>query len=688
MRSTYGLEGLNCASCAAKIEEKAKDIPGVMDAQIDLVGSKIYLEEEVPVDQLDTLQKIVSSIEDGVTVSREESIELEEKAELSKKFIALLVLIIAGTVLVSLYVTESVTQRILFGVLLLVAGFPVYKQSIVNISHGEVFDENFLMSIATIAAFFVGEYSEAIGVMVFYRLGEELQDLAMNRSRNSISALLKTEVTMAHRLQGDDVEDILSDKLEVGDHILIYPGETIPVDGVVINGESFLNTASMTGESKPVRVSADDEVYSGYINEDGTLTMKVEAVAADSAMARIQKMVEESSLSKAPVERWMTKFAKVYTPVVVFIALFVGLLVPLIFNQDFNTWIYRACIFLIISCPCALVLSIPLSIFAGIGRGSKDGVYIRGGDRLEAINDLDAMVFDKTGTLTDGKFDLDSIDTLDCTEEELLSYAKAAEQFSNHPIARALMEVDRGNILSVKEHREVSGQGIVAELADGGELAVGNQKLLTNLDIQPELDDFNHTTVHVALDGSYLGRLGFKDHLKTGVEESINNIQKKGLKTYLLSGDQSAIVDELATQLNFTEGKGNLYPEEKLNFVESLMDRDAKVGFVGDGLNDAPVLAKATVGIAMGDMGSDLAIASSDVVILNDDISRVNWLIDLASHTRKVTNRNITFALGTKIIVMILGVFGIANMWMAIFADVGVTLISVLYAMTLLNWDK
>lgn len=696
MQNIYTIKGLGCAHCGAKIESNVNKLPEVEEASLDLVGQRIFVEQAEHGDLSDSIQQIADQIEPGLEVYDEnKSMELieeakEEKESTLKNQLIQLGVIIAVTLIAKFILGETEYESLGFAIALLIAGGPIYLTSIRQISKGEIFDENFLMSIATIGAFIVGEYIEAIGVMTFYRIGEFLQDLAMDRSRDSISSLLETDNDISHVLRQGNIFDVDPGELIVGDHIVVRPGETIPVDGVVLQGDSFLNNAAMTGESKPERVTVKDNVFSGSINQEGTLKIEVMDEVGDSAMAKVKKLVEDSSASKAPIERWMSQFARVYTPIVVAIAVFVGLVFPLITSQAFLPWIYKACIFLVISCPCALVLSIPLSIFAGIGRASENGIYLRGGDRLEALDSVSAIGFDKTGTLTDGHFKVVDTNYLNIESRELFTLGKTVEQFSNHPIATAIMEVEEGEILSVDSHKEIAGKGIVATLSDGREIGAGNRRLMETLKVRIPETEVPQTTVWISADGELMGQIVLSDSIKDGVEEAIKKINAKNIKTYLFSGDRDALVTALGKKLSLTGAKGSLLPQDKLLELEKLMDSQDKgyVAYVGDGINDAPVLARSDIGISMGGTGSDIAIASSDVVLLNDDIRSIHWLLNLAHQTKKVTYRNIFFALGVKILIMILGLLGIANMWMALFADVGVALIAVLYSMTLLNWDK
>lgn len=709
MRAVYSLKGLTCANCAGKIEENLAQMEGVREANMDLMGQRVLLHQEEDQDLTRQIQLICDEIEPGLAVMPQAPGGASSSSQTgtcacdhdhgddhghdhdhvhdysSQEFIQVgLAVVLAALVN---FLLEGQAQTLAFGGVLLFAGFPVYRQAVRRIMAKDFFDENFLMTLATLAAFYTGEYVEAIAVMAFYRVGEAFQGLAMDRSSDSIQDLLKQDVDIAHLLRDGAQEDIDPQTLQVGDQIVVYPGDTIPIDGHIISGQSFVNNAAMTGEATPIRAEEGDEVMAGAINEEGALTVQVDRVMANSAMAKVKRLVQESSMQKSQVERWITRFSKVYTPIVVAIAAVVAFVLPLITQTPLNPWIYRAAIFLIISCPCALVLSVPLSMFAGIGRASNDGVFVRGGDRLEKVTEIDVLAFDKTGTLTDGVFKLEDVEVFSSDRARILSLAKTAEQYSNHPIAQAIMEED-GDPLPTSEHKEKAGKGILAQLDSGHVLAVGNLKLMEEEGVQVPEETSRKTQVYVALDGQALARITLADSIKPGVKEALARLREDGVETVLLSGDNDGLVQEVAQELGIDRAYGSLFPQDKLDLVSQAIDQGRHVAFAGDGINDAPVLQRSDVAIGMGGSGSDLAIESSDIVLLNDDISKIPFLFDLAQQTKKITHLNIGIALGVKILVMVLGLFGLASMWMAVFADVGVSLICVLVAMSLIKWRK
>lgn len=523
--------------------------------------------------------------------------------------------------------------------------------------------------------------------MIFYRIGEALQDMAVERSKKSIANLLETDQSYAHVWRNENWMEVEPDELQVGDKILIKPGENVPIDGMVQKGESLINNQAITGESRPVEIGVGERILAGSIAVDGTLEILVEKSRENSTMAKIQEMVDQSTMEKARVERWITRFAKIYTPIVVGIAAVIGFVVPIILQSEFSPWIYRACTFLIISCPCALMLSVPLSMYAGIGRASKEGIFIRGGDRMELMANMDGIAFDKTGTLTDGKFYIDEIQCLAGTEEELFSVAKSGEIFSNHPIGKAIMEYPLGEAYDVESHRDIAGKGIVAETSQG-RILVGNEKILEEFSIKNPLEKTQKTWVFVVLGETLLGEILLSDRIKSGVEKSLSWLQENKISTFLYSGDNDGLVQEFAQRISIDKAYGGLMPEEKLFYLGEELSKGKHIAYIGDGINDAPVLARADVGIAMGSQGSDMAISSSDIILLHDDIGKIPTLISLAKETKKVTYGNIYFALGAKIFIMILSLLGITSLWLAVFADVGVALLAVAYGTSLLRWKS
>lgn len=679
---TYELKNLNCANCAAKIEARVGDLPRVSEAKLDFISKRLVVEGDISAEEI---QQVADSIEDGVVVveknAGEKGEDEEEDGSLKKEIFAIASAIMAA--LLVQFVYKGRFQTALWGILLFAAGFDIFRNALRGIKNGEVFDENLLMSVASIAAFYIGEHSEALAVLLFYRLGEALQDYALDRATDSVESLLARDEDTAHVEKDGAVVEVAAEDVAVDDIILLRAGDTLAADGEVVEGEGHISNQHMTGESVPILAKVGADMMAGAIALDGAFKVRVTKVAGESTMAKIQGLVADARLNKGKTEAWITRFAAVYTPVVVALAVLVAVLPPLAFSGDWNTWIYKACAFLIISCPCALVLSVPLSMFAGVGRASKDGMFIKGSTSLEALADADAIAFDKTGTLTDGNFTLAQVDVLKGTEEDLLALAATAEQYSNHPIARSILEkaTPQG---TPENYRELSGKGISCTV-DGKIVAAGNDAMLQAMGVENPLQSIPKTSVYIVKDGELLGRIVFSDSVKPGVKEALKKLSGF-LKTYLFSGDKKELVDAVGKELGIDESVGGLLPGEKVEALNRALKRNEKVVYVGDGINDAPVLAKSDVGIAMGTGGSDMAIKTADVVILGDDIGRIPFLFDLSKQTRKICYGNIVFALLVKVLVVVLNMLNIAGLWLAVFADVGVSLICVTIAMSLLKY--
>ena len=576
-------------------------------------------------------------------------------------------------------------------IIYLALGYKVLWTAIRNIAHGDFFDENFLMSVATIGALCVGEYEEAILVMLLYRIGEWLQDRAVDKSRKSISDLMDIRPDYANVLQGSEWVQVDPEIVEVGTEILIKPGERVPLDGVVVDGTSRLDTAALTGESLPAEVSVGSEVHSGTINLDGLLTVRTTTISSESTAARILDLVENAAASRAKTESFITKFARYYTPVVCALAVLLAVIPPLFFSGVWADWIHRALSFLVVSCPCALVISIPLGFFGGIGCASSKGILVKGGNYLEALSKADSMAFDKTGTLTKGVFKVIAVHPEGISEEQLLELATLAESFSNHPIARSLAEeygkhVDKSR---VRDAKEIAGQGISA-VVDGRLVSCGNHKYMHTLNLSHEDCEVPGTNVHVAVDGEYAGHIVISDELKENSPQTISQLKSLGLKRLvMLTGDKEAIAATVAAQLpGLSEYNSELLPEDKVEFTKQLKDEAAegrKVAFVGDGINDAPVLTVADVGIAMGGMGSAAAVEAADIVLMNDNPLDIPLAVRIARGTMRIVKQNIWLSLGVKIAVLILAAFGIDSMILASFADTGVCLLAILNSMRALR---
>ena len=597
--------------------------------------------------------------------------------------------VLATAVLLSL--NNEWLQIALFIISYIIVGGDVVKRAVKNIFKGQVFDENFLMSIATIGAFFIGEYPEGVAVMLFYQVGELFQSYAVGKSRKSIASLMDIRPDYANVKKGDELVKVDPDEVQIGDIIVIKAGEKIPLDGKVIEGSSMIDTSALTGESVPREVEVGSDILSGCININGVITVEVTKEFGESTVSKILDLVENASSKKSNSEQFITKFARYYTPVVVIIAVFLAIIPPLVIDgATFSDWIYRALAFLVVSCPCALVISIPLSFFGGIGGASKKGVLVKGSNYLEALAETEIVVFDKTGTLTKGVFNVQEIHPEGVSKEELLELTAHAESYSNHPISLSLKrayskEIDNERILDVEE---ISGHGVIATV-DGKKVMAGNIKLMKMMDIPYFKGELIGTIVHVAVNNKYIGYIVIADEVKEDSAQAIKELKAANIKqTVMLTGDNKSIGSKVAKELGLDKVYAELLPADKVEKLEELFSQKSKKGklaFVGDGINDAPVLARADIGIAMGGLGSDAAIEAADVVIMTDEPSKIATTMKISKKTLKIAHQNIVFAIGIKIIVLILSAFGITTMWAAIFADVGVTIIAVLNAFRALN---
>ena len=680
------LEGLNCANCARKIEEKVGRMEGVKESNLNFTTTTLNVKLEKKVKEehvINEIKKIVEALEPHVKVEK----KVYGKATIKKAKFTVKSTLIIGAVLYLFAVIgdfQGTLGLILFGASYLLIGGEVVLTAIKNIAKGQVFDENFLMTVATIGAFTINQYPEAVAVMLFYEIGETIQGYAVNKSRSSISSLMDIRADYANLIINGKEKKVSPETVKVEDVILVKPGEKVPLDGVVIEGESFIDTSALTGESVPRKIVPNDEILSGGINTSGLLKVKVTKKFGESTVSRILEMVENAASKKADTEKFITKFAKVYTPIVVVLAILIAV-IPSIFIKDavFSTWLYRSLVFLVVSCPCALVVSVPLGFFAGIGGASKKGVLVKGSNYLELLKDLETVVFDKTGTLTEGVFSVTEINTNGIDKEKLIEVAAMAESFSNHPIAISIIkeygkEIDKEVI---KEYKEISGRGIKAVI-NNEEVLVGNSKLMNEFNILYNEVDSIGTVVYCAINGEFKGSIVISDKIKENAVEALINLKKAGVKkTVMLTGDNKKTAYKVGEKINIDEVHSELLPLDKVREVEELLKRsnkNGKLAFVGDGVNDAPVLARADIGIAMGGIGSDAAIEAADIVLMKDDINALVDAINVSKKTNKILWQNIVFALGIKILVMVLGTFGIANMWTAVFADVGVTIIAII----------
>ncbi|HJC66483.1 MAG TPA: cadmium-translocating P-type ATPase [Candidatus Enterocloster excrementigallinarum] len=585
---------------------------------------------------------------------------------------------------------DSLLWLFLYLIPYLLVGWDILYRAVRNIRNGQVFDENFLMTVATFGAFGVGEYSEGVAVMLFYQVGELFQSYAVNRSRQSITELMDICPEYANIEEDGVLKQVDPDDVSVGDVIVVKAGERIPLDGKVVFGESMVDTSALTGESVPRRVRTGDEIISGCVNGSGLLRVEVTKEFDDSTVAKILELVENASSKKAKVENFITKFARYYTPIVVIGAVILAVLPPLILRQPWTEWVRRACTFLVISCPCALVISVPMSFFGGIGAASRKGVLVKGSNYLEALSQMDTIVFDKTGTLTKGEFKVSQLNPVSMKEEELLELAAYGECYSDHPISRSILEaygkeLDRSRI---GENREIAGRGMEA-VVDGHRVLAGNSKLMKENQIPYESCPAPGTVVYLAVDGTFAGSIVIRDGIKEEAFAAIRELKEVGVRhTVMLTGDRKEAGEAVAKELGLDEVYTQLLPEDKVAQVERLLaaqEKGRKLAFVGDGINDAPVLSRVDIGIAMGSMGSDAAIEAADVVLMDDDPSKIASIVRISRKTMRIVKQNIVFALGVKLIVLGMGAFGVANMWEAVFADVGVSVIAIINAMRALK---
>lgn len=730
------LEGLDCANCALKIEQGVQKVDGVEACSVNFANKTLTMEiaagrsEEV----LELTKQKILKLEPDITILEPQSSSRQKRAhqqghdhqgqhhdhdhdhhdhshshdsdqaedghghshDHGAKGVKVMILrLIAGLVIGAAAFAlplNQVLELILFVISYLIVGGDIVLKAIKNIVRGQVFDEYFLMSIATVGAFLIGEYPEGVAVMLFYQIGELFQSIAVNRSRKSISALMDIRPDFANLKIDDEIKRVNPEEVEIGNLIIVRPGEKVPLDGKVIEGSSAMDTSALTGESVPREVGVGEEVLSGFINKNGVLTIEVTKVFGESTVAKILDLVENASSKKAPTENFISKFARYYTPVVVIVAALLAVVPPLLFSgETFSDWVYRALVFLVISCPCALVVSIPLGFFGGIGASSKNGILVKGSNYLEALNDVKYVVFDKTGTLTKGAFKVNGIHPQSgWTEQELLRYAAFAEMHSTHPIAESIREAYGAelNEALIADYNEISGHGIQV-VFEGREVLAGNAKLMHREKIRFSVPSELGTIVHIAADKQYAGYLVIADEVKEDAAQAISSLKRLGIKkTMMLTGDIKAVGEAVGKQLGVDEVRSELLPQHKVEELEKLDHQKGskeKIIFVGDGINDTPVLARADIGIAMGGLGSDAAIEAADIVIMTDEPSKISSAIYIAKKTRSIVWQNIIFALLVKAIFLLLGAFGIATMWEAVFSDVGVTLLAVLNAMRVLK---
>lgn len=696
----YQLKNIDCASCAAKIENGLKKLEDVKFVSVNFATSTLHIET----DNIDKIKIKIKEIEPEVEVILPSSVEPSAKtsftiSELAENKFTIIKIVLVIAILIFGMAYENLihntqfkwAEYLVFITAYLISGWKVILKAAKNIFKGKIFDENFLMTIATIGAFALDEMAEGVAVMLFYVVGELFQDIAVNRSRKSIKALLEIKPDYANLKVNGETKKVSPESVKVGEHIIVKAGEKIPLDGEIIEGNSFVDTSALTGESVPGKVREKDIVLAGMINQSGILTIKVTKLFNESSISKILELVENATIKKAQTEKFITTFAKYYTPVVVFGALLLAVIPPLFFaGQTFTDWFYRALVVLVISCPCALVISIPLGYFGGIGGASRKGILVKGSNYLDALSKVKTVVFDKTGTLTKGEFKVSDIITANgFSKEVILEYAAYTEAHSNHPIAKSILEA-YGKVLDyarIKNVEEISGHGIRA-VVNGKEILIGNDKLLHKESIEHDVCDVEGTVVHVVVNKNYAGHIIISDRIKDDAIEAVSSLKQKGIKTVMLTGDNKSTAEVYAKKLGIKEYYYELLPENKVEHIEKLIEQSNKgdnVAFVGDGINDAPVIARADVGIAMGALGSDAAVETADVVLMTDSPMQVVHSIEVAKRTRKIVWQNIGFAMGVKLFFIILGVFGIATMWEAVFGDMGVAIIAILNAMRVMK---
>jgi Cd2+/Zn2+-exporting ATPase len=711
----FKLKGLCCPVCASKIEAGIQKIAGVQSVAVDFAGQRLLLETggDYSIDDIvaraDSVARehepdiIMERIDDSPAPAIPAEKAAGEKTGTSRKQLLEYARFGASLALFVTAVALEFPQRVELGLFLasyLLVGADVLFRALKNISRGQIFDENFLMSLATLGAFAIGQYPEGVAVMLFYWVGEAFQNHAVNRSRSSIAALMDIRPDYVNLLRGDATVTVAPGEARVGDTMVVKPGEKVPLDGVVLEGRSALDTSALTGEAMPRDVEPGSEALSGSINKSGLLTIRVSKTFGESTVSKILNLVQNAGSKKTPIENFITKFARYYTPAVVAMAALLAVVPPLLISgASFADWINRALVFLVVSCPCALVISVPLSFFGGIGNASRQGILIKGSNYLDALNDIDTVVFDKTGTLTRGVFTVTDIAPAgDYTGEDLLYYAAHAEHNSNHPIALSIRKA-HGKAVDghrIKDHQELAGRG-VRVMVDGKEALVGNDRLLEEASVSFDAAEAGNTpsggsTVRIAIDGVYAGSLFISDEPKKDAVPTIRALKARGVKkTVMLTGDAKAVGERIAGELELDRVYAEMLPHQKVEQLEALELEKKSAGklvFVGDGVNDAPVLARSDIGVAMGGLGSDAAIEAADIVIMTDEPSKLVAAMDIAKRTRGIANQNIAFALTVKGVVLILGALGLASMWAAVFGDVGVAVIAIFNAARALRSNK
>lgn len=713
MNCDYKLEGLTCPNCAMKIEKRIGELTEFSEVSLNFTTQTLRV---VPVDEKENytafIQEAVDKIEEGVHVYNKckdhihhnmddaiHSHDVDHSKGHTVKVTTWLRLGVGALLFISGLAIDlsSEVALVIYLTGYIIVGGDVLLRAGKNILRGKVFDENFLMAVATIGAFAIGEYPEGVAVMLFYQLGEFFQDIAVNRSRASIESLMDIRPDTAWIKEGETLLSVQAEGVVIGQSIFVKPGERIPLDGTVIDGVSMLDTSALTGEAVPRKVEIDDKVLSGCVNQTGLIEIKVSQLYGESTVSKILDLVENATSKKAETEKFITNFARYYTPVVVYMALAIAIIPPIIINSaTFSEWIHRALIFLVVSCPCALVISIPLGFFGGIGGASKHGILIKGSNYLEALYNVKQVVFDKTGTLTKGVFKVTSVKPIGLSSEALIELAAAVESGSNHPIAKSIMKAYGSEVAvdNLSDFEEIGGMGLSC-IMDDQIVLVGNLKLMTmnaidmtSINDGEAPDDIIGTVVYIAKDNVYLGSIVISDEIKEDSAKALIELRALGITNIvMLTGDHSSVASKIGAKLGLDKVHSELLPHEKVEILEKLLDKDPKnkTIFVGDGINDAPVLARADIGVAMGGIGSDAAIEAADVVLMTDEPSKLVDAIKIAKRTRAIVWQNIGFAMAVKGIVLILGAGGLATMWEAVFADVGVALIAIINAMRIIK---
>lgn len=671
----FHLRGLTCANCAGKIEEALKKMPDMEKLHYDFLNDELILESEKESKDLKIeIQEVVDSIEDGVIVIEEIGEEIEEEEEEENFSIYKCIFVFLGLIFLHFIKLDEKISLISYLILYVIIGYDIVKPSILKITKGNFMDEKFLMTVASLAAIIAGEYAEAVAVMLFYTVGEIIQDKAVDSSKNSIKEALKLKPEFANLKKADTVKKVDPAEVSVGEIIVIKPGEKVPLDGKIIKGSSNLDTSNISGEFAPISLEVGDEITSGFVNLDSSLEVEVTKEYKEGTIAKIIDMVKNASSSKAKVEKFITRFAKIYTPIVIGLAVLLFLVLNFASSLTFKESIYRAAIFLVISCPCALAISVPLTIFAGIGSLSRRSIFVKGGNSIEALTDIEGIAFDKTGTVTKGEFTIAEVEEIKASKDEILEIASVGEMYSTHPIGKAIVKSFETKKIP-QDLKNFGGKGIEFEL-EGKTYLVGNKKLMDDFSLKLENEsNSNYVDVFVADKKEILGIIKLKDEIKDGVKESVINLHNRGIKTYMFSGDKENVVKEIASEVGIDYYKGSLLPDDKVREIKKI-EKNKKIAFVGDGTNDAPSLASAYLGISMGS-GSDIAIETSDIVLLKNDISSVVRGIDIAKKVKKIAYQNIFIALFLKVLVLIFGAVGYVSMPLAVFADVGVALICI-----------